>query len=65
MKRKPDLTLPPPNRKADDEDSEPRYTPKPQGSWRKLIGRAKDDDLSTEAYQRGAEWRARTNREGR
>jgi hypothetical protein len=42
-----------------------RYTPKPKGSWKKLIGRAKNDDLSPEAYRLGAEWRARMNREGR
>ena len=42
-----------------------RYTPKPKGSWKKLIGRAKNDDLSLEAYRLGAEWRARMNRVGR
>ena len=42
-----------------------RYTPKPKGSWKKLIGRAKNDDLSREAYRLGAEWRARMNREGK
>lgn len=42
-----------------------RYTPKPKGSWKKLIGRAKNDELSLEAYRLGAEWRARMNREGR
>lgn len=42
-----------------------RYTPKPKDSWKKLIGRAKNDDLSLEAYRLGAEWRARMNHEGK
>lgn len=42
-----------------------RYVPKPKGSWRKLVGRAEDDDLSPEAFRLGAEWRERMNREGR
>ena len=42
-----------------------RCTPKPKDWWKKLIGRAKNDDLSQEAYRLGAEWRARMNREGR
>ena len=41
-----------------------RYKPKPKGSWLKLFGRAKNDDLSPEAYRLGAEWRERMNREG-
>jgi hypothetical protein len=43
----------------------PRYIPKPKGSWMKLFGRAKNDDLSPDAYRLGAEWRERMNREGR
>ncbi len=43
----------------------PRYKPKPKGSWRKIVGRAKDDDLSLEAFRLGAEWRERMNREGK
>lgn len=43
----------------------PRYIPKPKGSWMKLFGRAKNDDLSSDAYRLGAEWRERMNREGR
>ena len=42
-----------------------RYKPKPKGSWMKLFGRAKHDDLSPEAYRLGAEWRERMNKEGR
>jgi hypothetical protein len=41
-----------------------RFTPKPKDSWKKLIGRAKNDELSPEAYRLGAEWRAKMNREG-
>ena len=41
-----------------------RYKPKPKGSWMNLFGRAKNDDLSPEAYRLGAEWRERMNREG-
>jgi hypothetical protein len=41
-----------------------RYVPKPKGSWKKLIGRAKNDDLSVEAFRLGAEWREQMNREG-
>ncbi|HBJ84805.1 MAG TPA: hypothetical protein DDZ88_13225 [Verrucomicrobiales bacterium] len=41
-----------------------RYVPKPKGSWKKLIGRAKNDDLSLEAFRLGAEWREQMNREG-
>lgn len=42
-----------------------RYDPKPKGSWMKLVGRAKNDDLSLEAFRLGAEWRERMNREGK
>lgn len=42
-----------------------RYTPKPKGSWKKLIGRMKDCDLHREALRLGAEWRARMNAEGK
>ena len=42
-----------------------RYVPKPKGSWMKLFGRARNDDLSPDAYRLGAEWRERMNREGR
>ena len=42
-----------------------KAAPKPKDWWKKLIGRAKNDDLSQEAYRLGAEWRARMNREGR
>lgn len=46
-------------------ESKPRYIPKPKGSWMKLFGRARNDDLSPDAYRLGAEWRERMNREGR
>ncbi len=42
----------------------PRYEPKPKGSWKKLIGRAKNDDLSLNAFRLGAEWREQMNLEG-
>jgi hypothetical protein len=45
--------------------SQPRYAAKPKGSWRKLIGRTKEDDLSPEAFRLGAKWRAQMNRRGR
>jgi len=38
-----------------------RYEPKPKGSWKKLIGRAKDDDLSLEAFKLGAQWHEQMN----
>jgi hypothetical protein len=44
--------------------ADPRYTPKPKGSWKKLVGRAKDDELSRDAFRLGEEWRVRMNREG-
>jgi hypothetical protein len=31
----------------------------------KLFGRARNDDLSPDAYRLGTEWRERMNREGR
>lgn len=39
--------------------------PAAEGSWREMIGFAKDDDLFREAMQLGAEWRAKANQEGR
>ncbi len=42
-----------------------RYEPKPKGSWKKLVGSAKDCELSEEAFRLGAEWREQMNREGR
>ena len=42
-----------------------RYTPKPKGSWKKLIGSAKGHEHSLEAFRLGAEWREQMNREGR
>lgn len=42
-----------------------RYTPKPKGSWKKLIGSMKDCDLHREAMRLGAEWREQMNREGK
>jgi hypothetical protein len=41
-----------------------RYVPKPKGSWMKLVGRAKNDDLSLSAFKLGEEWREQMNREG-
>jgi hypothetical protein len=41
-----------------------RYVPKPKGSWMKLVGRAKHDDLSLSAFKLGEEWREQMNREG-
>lgn len=41
-----------------------RYVPKPKGSWLKLVGRAKNDDLSLSAFKLGEEWREQMNREG-
>lgn len=41
-----------------------RYAPKPKGSWLKLVGRAKNDDLSLSAFKLGEEWREQMNREG-
>jgi hypothetical protein len=39
-----------------------RYVPKLKGSWMKLFGRARNDELSPDAYRLGAEWRERMNR---
>lgn len=39
--------------------------PAAKGSWREMIGFAKDDDLFREAMRLGAEWREKANREGR
>lgn len=64
MNDKVNGTLLPPEAKAD-EASGQRYTPKPCGSWRKLIGRTQADDLSPEAFRSGAEWRERMNAEGK
>jgi hypothetical protein len=38
---------------------------KPQDAWKETVGTAKDDDLFAEAMKLGAEWRVRTNKEGR
>ena len=38
------------------------YVPKPKGSWMKLFGRTRNDNLSPDAYRLGAEWRERMNR---
>ena len=39
--------------------------PAAKGSWREMIGFAKDDDLFREAMKLGAEWREQANQEGR
>ncbi|MEK7686661.1 MAG: hypothetical protein AAB466_14695 [Verrucomicrobiota bacterium] len=39
--------------------------PAAKGSWREMIGFAKDDDLFREAMKLGAEWREKANQEGR
>jgi hypothetical protein len=64
MSSKPAVTTPA-LASASADKSALRYEPKPQGSWKKLIGRAKDDDLSLEAFRLGAEWREQMNREGK
>jgi hypothetical protein len=38
---------------------------KPKGAWRELIGSQVDDELFREAGRLGAEWRAKSNAEGR
>ena len=38
---------------------------KPKGAWRELIGSQVDDGLFREAARLGAEWRAKSNAEGR
>ena len=38
---------------------------KPKGAWRKVIGSQVDDELFREAARLGAEWRAKSNAEGR
>ena len=60
---KPDTEKTPPNEATPSPSL--RYTPKPKGSWKNLIGRMKDCDLRDEAFRLGAEWRAQMNREGR
>ena len=39
--------------------------PAAKGSWREIIGFAKEDDLFRMAMKLGAEWREKANREGR
>jgi hypothetical protein len=58
-------TVTPSSNQTPQETPRLRYLPKPKGSWKKLIGRAKNDDLTAEAFRLGAEWRERMNREGR
>lgn len=38
---------------------------KPKGAWRELIGSQVDDELFREAARLGAEWRTKSNAEGR
>jgi hypothetical protein len=65
MEPKLDPALPISGHSGDETPAQSRYTPKPPGSWRKLVGRTKEDELSPEAFRLGAEWRARMNRRGK
>ena len=47
------------------EKLEVKSQPAAKGSWREMIGFAKDDDLFREAMKLGAEWREKANQEGR
>ena len=39
--------------------------PAAKGSWREMIGFAKDDDLFRKAMRLGAKWRAKASKAGR
>jgi len=47
------------------EAPEAKTKPVSKGSWRDVIGFAKDDVLFREAMRLGAEWRTTANQEGR